>query len=652
MAFLDALGVGVSSWSWARRALQGRFRWGGRASSATAWPLGRRRLSIRPGVRATTPWQPRAPSSPPAVATQLRMSVSTRVRPPSERQPLPVVRAETLSGTLQEYEGDAVFVALFTDDVSSPSQTSGNSASATDNSATTATLSPRLTASLGEALAAATAQLLADVEFKPKKGASVVTRFTAVPGVGGSATPAGARIRPRRLALFCLGKEDELNADALNKFANFVAANVKLDKRRGERVGVYVPSIESIDRGGGQGLSARLASQRLTEGILLAAFADDRFRTTSASADSDNGDGAAIAPSPSAPPRPEPSTVQLFGADAEGVRRGACVAEGVILTKELVNAPANVATPQFFADTAADIARNANGTVRCTVLEREDCERLGMGAYLGVAQGSDLPPKFIHLTYTSPENDAAGERKRVCLIGKGVTHDTGGYNLKTAGSMIELMKFDCGGAAACLGTMKAVAALAPPGLELTVVAACCENMISGKAYHPGDILTASNGKTIEVLNTDAEGRLTLADALVYVQRNVKPIHAMVDVATLTGACVVALGNEYSGMWSSHDALAQHIDGASKAVGERVWRMPLAPEYREGLQGKVSDLKNIGGGRFGGAITAALFLQEFVDKQVPWAHLDIAGTVWNDKGSGATGTPTRTLIELVHRVLEA
>jgi leucyl aminopeptidase len=320
----------------------------------------------------------------------------------------------------------------------------------------------------------------------------------------------------------------------------------------------------------------------------------------------------------------------------------AATCAGVELARQLVAAPPNVATPAALAETAAAIARDFG--LELKVLERADCEALGMGAYLGVAQGSDLPPKFIHLTYRPP-----GEvRRRVALVGKGLTFDSGGYNLKTAGSQIEMMKYDMGGSAAVLGAARAIAERRPEGVEVHVIVASCENMISGGAIHPGDILTTSNGKTIEINNTDAEGRLTLADALVYACR-LEP-DAVVDLATLTGACVVALGEEIAGLWSSSDGLADALQAASKAGGEELWRMPLRSSYKEGIKSPIADLKNTGP-RAGGSITAALFLRDFVTPKLPWAHLDIAGTVWSEKvrgmdPAGATGFGVRTLVTWV------
>ncbi|HYP04074.1 MAG TPA: leucyl aminopeptidase, partial [Cyanobium sp.] len=374
------------------------------------------------------------------------------------------------------------------------------------------------------------------------------------------------------------------------------------------------------------GLEPAAAAAAIAEAARLSLYTDQRFKSE-------------------ADPQSRPSQVSLLGlpeAARAGLDHVAATCAGVELARQLVAAPPNVATPAALAETAAAIARDFG--LELKVLERADCEALGMGAYLGVAQGSDLPPKFIHLTYRPP-----GEvRRRVALVGKGLTFDSGGYNLKTAGSQIEMMKYDMGGSAAVLGAARAIAERRPEGVEVHVIVASCENMISGGAIHPGDILTTSNGKTIEINNTDAEGRLTLADALVYACR-LEP-DAVVDLATLTGACVVALGEEIAGLWSSSDGLADALQAASKAGGEELWRMPLRSSYKEGIKSPIADLKNTGP-RAGGSITAALFLRDFVTPKLPWAHLDIAGTVWSEKGrgmdpAGATGFGVRTLVAWV------
>ncbi|MEL6455451.1 MAG: leucyl aminopeptidase, partial [Cyanobacteria bacterium J06623_5] len=329
-----------------------------------------------------------------------------------------------------------------------------------------------------------------------------------------------------------------------------------------------------------------------------------------------------------------------FAGEDAAIEQAKVVCDGVILARELVSAPPNVVTPEMLAETAAGIAQDYDLTLE--ILERDDCEKLGMGAYLGVAKASDLPPKFIHMTY-SPEG---GAERKVALVGKGLTFDSGGLNLKPSGSGIEMMKIDMGGAAAVLGAAKAIAQL-KPAVEVHFISAATENMVSGHAMRPGDILTASNGKTIEVNNTDAEGRLTLADALTFADG--LGVDAIVDLATLTGACVVALGDDIAALYSPDEELAQSLASSATLAGEKLWQMPMEDKYFEGMKSVVADMKNTGP-RAGGSITAALFLKQFV-KETPWAHLDIAGPVWTDKENGynspgATGYGVRLLVQWV------
>jgi len=278
------------------------------------------------------------------------------------------------------------------------------------------------------------------------------------------------------------------------------------------------------------------------------------------------------------------------------------------------------------------------------ILEEAECRAMGMGAFLGVSEASDEPPKFIHLTYTP----AGGYEKKVAVVGKGLTFDSGGYNIKAgAGSMIEMMKFDMGGAGATLGAARTVAELAPKGVQAHFIVASCENMIGSRGLRPGDILTASNGKTIEVNNTDAEGRLTLADAIVYAEKTAGA-EVVVDVATLTGAIIVGLGPEVAGMFTPDDELAASLEAAAGSAGEPFWRMPVRESYWKacGMESDYADMKNTGS-RGGGAITAALFLQKYVEKDTTkWAHLDIAGPVWDDKKGGATGFGAATLAKWI------
>ena len=275
------------------------------------------------------------------------------------------------------------------------------------------------------------------------------------------------------------------------------------------------------------------------------------------------------------------------------------------------------------------------------VLEREDCAAMGMGLYLGVDACSEEPPKFIHLTYTPPGTADPSSLPQVGIVGKGLTFDSGGYNIKAgAGSMIDMMKFDMGGSAATIGAAAAIAGIRPAGVVAHFIVASCENMVAGVGMRPGDILKASNGKTVEVNNTDAEGRLTLADALVYAQKIAK-VEACIDIATLTGACMVALGPSVAGMYSTTDAMAGLVQAAANDGGEKIWRMPLEQSYTEQLKSSYADMKNTGT-RYGGSITAALFLKEFIEEGVDWAHIDMAGPVWDSKADSATGYGVSTL----------
>jgi len=417
------------------------------------------------------------------------------------------------------------------------------------------------------------------------------------------------------LVLVGLGEASSVDRDRLRLAA---AAAARAAQGQGGTLGLLLPwSSDTPEE------DAAAAA----EAVRLALYSDERFRSK---------------PEPS----PKPDQLELLGSLPGGLSHGLeavhPVCAGVELARELVAAPPNSVTPAELARTASHLAHEHG--LELTILERSDCEERGMGSFLSVCQGSDMDPKFIHLTYRP--NDAAS--KRLVLVGKGLTFDSGGYNLKVGAAQIDMMKFDMGGSAAVFGAMRAIAELRPAGVEVHMLVASCENMINGSAVHPGDIVTASNGTTIEINNTDAEGRLTLADALVYACK-LKP-DAIVDLATLTGACVIALGDEIAGLWSGDDSLSSQLEMAAQAAGEGLWRMPLHSPYRKGLKSLLADMKNTGP-RPGGSITAALFLKEFVDGGIPWAHIDIAGTVWSDKGrgldpSGATGYGVRTLVNWI------
>ena len=319
----------------------------------------------------------------------------------------------------------------------------------------------------------------------------------------------------------------------------------------------------------------------------------------------------------------------------DALRCGQAVAAGVTLARECANLPGNHCTPTYLAEQARKLGKSHG--LKVEVLDRKDVEKLGMGSFLAVAQGSAEPLKFIVARWLG----GAKTEAPVVLVGKGITFDTGGISIKSAAEMDE-MKFDMGGAASVLGTLRAVAQLKAK-VNLVGIIAACENMPDGKAVKPGDVVTSMSGQTIEVLNTDAEGRLILCDALTYAER-FKPA-VVVDIATLTGACVVALGHHRSGLFSTSDSLANELLLAGETAQDPAWRMPLDEEYDEALKSNFADMANLGG-RAGGAVTAAMFLKRFTSK-FQWAHLDIAGTAWKSGAAkGATGRPVALLTHFV------
>jgi leucyl aminopeptidase len=322
-------------------------------------------------------------------------------------------------------------------------------------------------------------------------------------------------------------------------------------------------------------------------------------------------------------------------AGQRGVRDGVAIANGVDLAKDLGNLPPNICTPTYLATRAKELART-HRAIKVTVLEKAQMERLGMHSLLAVARGSRQPPKLIIMQY----HGSRGAGKPIALVGKGVTFDTGGISIKPAAAMDE-MKFDMCGAASVLGTMMATAELKLP-LQLVAAIPTTENMPGGNAIKPADIVTSLSGQTIEILNTDAEGRLILCDAITYVERKFAP-RTIIDIATLTGACLIALGNHATGLFSNHQPLADALLQAGQTSGDRAWQLPLWEDYQVQLDSPFADMANVGG-REGGAITAACFLSRFT-KKLHWAHLDIAGTAWRTgKQKGSTGRPIPLLMQ--------
>jgi leucyl aminopeptidase len=446
--------------------------------------------------------------------------------------------------------------------------------------------------------------LYRDAALKGERGDTLLVPNTGIDGLAA-----------RSILLVGVGKKTNAGADAVRLAAGKVARQLS---KRGS-------VATTLAQAGGRG--AVEAVQAVVEGLILGAYRFDRYK-------SEKDDPPAL------------ERVTVLGTarwDAKAARaaieRGRVVAESAAWARDLVNTPARDMTPAALAMAAEVMAKEVG--LRIEVWDERRLERGGFGGILGVGQGSVNPPRMIELSYRG----AAASSAPIALSGKGISFDSGGLSIKTSDGM-ETMKCDMGGAASILGTMRAIAILKP---KVNVIAAIpsAENMPSGSATRPGDVLTHRGGRTSEVLNTDAEGRLVLADALAYLAEK-KP-RAIVDTATLTGACMVALGEEIWGVFGTDRALVRDLLAAGQAAGEPGWELPLHRPYRKLIDSQIADVKNIGK-RYGGAITAALFLGDFVG-DVPWAHVDIAGPAFAEKAGdlwpkGATGVPVRTLVSYV------
>ncbi|WP_459617745.1 leucyl aminopeptidase [Bordetella sp. 2513F-2] len=446
-------------------------------------------------------------------------------------------------------------------------------------------------------------------EFRARPGSTLVLRN--LPGV-----------TAQRVVLVGLGKQEDYSArtHAMAEQA-FAAACVAAQLAEG------VSTLAAIDIAG-TSLRARARSAAIAAG--QAAY---------------HYDATFGRPDRNARPKLKKIAQVVDRADAaqaqQGLREGGAIANGMELARTLGNLPGNVCTPTYLGEAARKLARDFKA-IKVEVLDRKQIEALGMGAFLSVARGSDEPPRFIVLRHPgskAPRKAKAAEGGPVVLVGKGITFDSGGISIKPAATMDE-MKYDMCGAASVFGTFRALAELDLP-FEVVGLIASCENMPSGKANKPGDVVTSMSGQTIEILNTDAEGRLILCDALTYAER-FKP-SAVIDIATLTGACVVALGHVNSGLFSKDDALAEALLAAGRQALDPAWRMPMDDAYQEQLKSNFADMANIGGPP-AGSVTAACFLSRFA-KAYPWAHLDIAGTAWRGgKDKGATGRPVPLLTQ--------
>ncbi len=461
-------------------------------------------------------------------------------------------------------------------------------------------------ATIDKALAGTISQLISKGEIKGK-----LNEITVIHSLG--------KIPAARVAVVGLGKQPELS---LNKIRGAVAETCRLLQKKG------VKTMAAVAQGAGiASITPEGSAQAITEGALLGVYSFRKHMTKEA----EYG---------------EIEQITIVDANQDnrsllekGCNRGRILAEATNLARDMVNEPANYMTPTHMAEIAARLA-NTYG-LEISVLEREQMQELGMGALLGVTQGSRQPPKFIILQY---KGSNSGEIK-VALVGKGITFDSGGISIKPSQGMEE-MKGDMAGGAAVMVAMGAIAQLKPSANVMALIP-CAENLPGGNSIKPGDVLTAMDGKTIEIISTDAEGRLILADALSYARK--QSVRSIVDVATLTGACRVALGDVCTGAFTNNQELVDKVIAAGTEAGELVWQMPMYEEYKEQNKSDVADIKNVGG-RYGGAITAAQFLAEFAG-DTPWVHLDIAGTSLSDKErnylvKGATGVPVRTLINLV------
>jgi leucyl aminopeptidase len=431
--------------------------------------------------------------------------------------------------------------------------------------------------------------------------------------------PAG--LRADRLLVVGAGKREKFSTAELRRLAG---AALRYLKARGASRLVFL--VREDDR-------APAAAEALAEGLLLADFEAEKYRTEKSPRREIRE--AALAG------WPEPARAEIDRA----IERGRIIAGAQNFTRELANEPSNELTPAILAARAEQMAREVGLGVE--ILDEPAIAALGMGALLGVARGSAEPPRVIVLRYDPPAARAGAPV--VGLVGKAITFDTGGISIKPSKGM-EKMKYDMAGGAAMLGAMRAIAQLKPP-VKVIAVVPSTENMPGGRAQKPGDVVKAMSGKTIEVLNTDAEGRLILADALAYAQK-LGCTH-LVDAATLTGAIVVALSTLNTGVFGTDEAFTARFLESAREAGERMWRMPLDDDYRDMIKGTIADIQNIGSGEGGGAIVAAMFLKEFVEER-PWIHLDIAGTAWFDdakpwSAKGATGVPVRSLVEFLEKL---
>ena len=469
------------------------------------------------------------------------------------------------------------------------------------------------TGAVDAAIGGAISSLIADGEIKAARG-----EVTVIHTIG----DAYAGFAPDRVLVVGLGSSESFDLDDVRSVSAIVARRLRR---------LNVESAATIVHGGGiGGLDPEEAAEAVAEGSLLGLYRFDKYRTSSKRKFDETRPATLVLV--------ENDSSKVPGLEA-GVARARAFASASMAARDMVMEPANVLHPTKLAEIATAIA--SEGGMELEILEQADCEALGMGAYVGVALGSHQPLKFMHMAY---QGDAANPDNNLWIIGKGITFDSGGISLK-GGAGMGAMKGDMSGGAAAIASMQAIATLKPV-LNVHMVCAATENMPGGGAQRPGDVVIAMGGKSIEVDNTDAEGRLTLADAIGFAKS--KGAKRIVDIATLTGAMVVALGAGHSGAFSNDDELVGQVIAAGTSRGESIWRMPLDPITKKQNRSDIADLKNTGG-RGAGSITAAHFIADFAE-DTPWVHLDIAATnmgrsVHDWEPTGATGVPTRALIQL-------
>jgi len=451
----------------------------------------------------------------------------------------------------------------------------------------------------------------------------------------------GGRFPAARYMVAGLGKRSDFSVEAVRDACGFAARRaIGLPARGPARMAVSLPL--PMAEGRAAPVDPAAIAQAAVEGIALGSYRMAKYLTA------DDAGAPALRSVELLVPAAAAAAVQA------GVARGRLRAEAVNLARDLVNEPAIVVIPMRMAEVAREVA--AQSGLEIKVHEKKDLQRMGMGALLGVAAGSHQPPCLIHLTYKPARTGGGSNRtrpRRIALVGKGLTFDSGGLSLKTASGM-ETMKLDKAGATAVLSAMSAVGRM-KPSVEVHGIMAMTENMPGGSAIKPGDIVTGMGGRTIEILNTDAEGRVVLSDALVYAQR--QKVDEIIDLATLTGACMVALGPMVTGVFGNDQTMVDRFLEAAAAAGEKCWQLPLVEEYSDHLRSDVADIKNTPNSRYGGAITAGLFLRSFVENGTPWIHLDIAGPAFleSEQGylrKGATGATVRTLLTYVQSLSEA